>query len=163
MGEPGLEARHGRLLQILKVRLVSNVSNEMGTYYALGVWTIDWMMSDLTLPSELFSEQTYPNVFSWRNRFRSELVAARENGPTPLSLEGVEAVAAILGAEFTDKDLFVDQGDPMQLSEGSEVELFPTDGGGYTHQDRGRLIKLTKDEVAIAVQSEQGREVHVHA
>ena len=163
MGEPGLEARHSRPLQILKVRLVSNVSNEMGTYYAQGVWTIDWMMSDVTLPSELFSEEIYPKVFSWRNRFRSELVAARQAAPSPLSLEGAEAVAAILGAEFTDRDLFVDQDDPVQLSEGSEVGLFPTDGGGYTHQDRGRLIKLTKDEVAIAVQSEQGREVHLHA
>lgn len=30
-------------------------------------------------------------------------------------------------------------------------------------QDRGSLIKLTKDEVALAVRSTNGEEIHVHA
>ena len=44
------------------------------------------------------------------------------------------------------------------------VQVYPTDGGGFTHKDVGRLVKLTKDEVAIAVRSETNdTEVHVHA
>lgn len=30
-------------------------------------------------------------------------------------------------------------------------------------QDRGRLVKLTKEEVAIAVQAETGEEIRIHA
>ena len=71
---------------------------------------------------------------------------------------------AVLNAEYTDTALFIDPGDPLQLREGTNVELYPTDGGGFTHKDRGRLIKLTKDEVAISVKPSLGdKEVHVHA
>ena len=103
-------------------------------------------------------------MYSWRNRFREELKSAQECAPKPLALESTDAVSAILGAEYTDTGLFVDPGDPAKLREGTNVELYPTDTGGFTHEDRGRLIKLTKDEIAISVKPELGdKEVHVHA
>lgn len=71
---------------------------------------------------------------------------------------------AVLSADFVDKDLSVDKADPAKVGEGAKVQLYPTDTGGFTHKDEGTLVKLSKDEVAIAVKSEKdGVEVHLHA
>lgn len=89
---------------------------------------------------------------------------AKGQAPKPVRLQGPKAVEAVLSADFSDKETAVDEMDPIKISAGSNVVVFPTDSGGLNHKDRGRLIKLTKDEVAIAVQSQQpGKEVHVHA
>lgn len=95
-----------------------------------------------------------------------EVEKAQAQAGKALRLQGVDAVQAVLSSDFTDKQLSVDSNDPVQLKEGTSVEVFPTDGGGFMDKDkdRGRLIKLTKDEVAIAVQSEKGdKELHIHA
>lgn len=127
-----------------------------------GVWSIDWIISDLSPPKELFPGAIYPKVYNWGDRFKEALEEAKSQAK-PVTLEGFVAVLAILGPDFSDYDLFVDGTDPIQLQSGTNVQLFPTDGGGFTHKDTGRLVKLTKDQVAIAVRSEKGEEVHVHA
>lgn len=105
-------------------------------------------------------------MYGWHKRFNEELDKAKSRAPKPLTLEGKDAVSAVLNSDFTDKELSVHSNDPIHLKAGTSVEVYPTDGGGFMdkNKDRGRLIKLTKDEVAIAVQSEQGdKEVHIHA
>ncbi|KAK4542516.1 hypothetical protein LTR36_006769 [Oleoguttula mirabilis] len=129
-----------------------------------GVWSFDWIISDLEPPAEYFSEALYPRVYSWRNRFKAALDNARARAPKPVSLKGSAAVQAILGADFSDEGPpTVDPNDPLKLQEGAVVQLFPMDGGGFTHKDRGRLVKLGKDEVAIAVLAKTGEEVRIHA
>ena len=131
-----------------------------------GVWVIDWFVSNLQPPAEYFSESFYPKVYAWRTRFMKEAEQAKSSAPQPVRLEGSEAVPAILNSDFSDKEYSVDSNDPIQLKAGTAVEVFPTDGGGYIdkNRDRGSLIKLTKDEVAIAVRSNEGdKEVHIHA
>ena len=66
-----------------------------------------------------------------------ELEKAKAAAPKPVSLEGSVAVPMILKAEFSDNDLFVDSDDPVKLGSGASVQLFPTDGGGFTHKDTG--------------------------
>lgn len=118
-------------------------------------------------PEALFGEDIYPKVYGWRARYNAALDEARAMAPKVVSLEGSNAVAAILDADYTDESLVVDPHDPITLftsiREGSDVELFPTDGGGFTHKDRGRLIKLNKNEVAISIASRRGEEIHLHA
>ncbi|EMC93991.1 hypothetical protein BAUCODRAFT_124737 [Baudoinia panamericana UAMH 10762] len=104
-------------------------------------------------PSLADLEALYPEVYSWRSRFVAIVRDARALAPKPVSLQ----------AEFSNKELFVDADDPLKIEADTMVELFPTDGGGLTHQDRGRLVKLTKNEVAIAMQTKTGEEVHIHA
>lgn len=131
-----------------------------------GVWVIDWFLGDIQAPKEYFSEETYPKVIAWRNRFKQELEKAKSRAPQPVRLEGADAVQAVLNADFTDKDLQVDSNDPVGIQSGTSVEVYPTDGGGFMdkNKDRGRLVKLTKDEVAISVQAEKGdKEVRIHA
>lgn len=95
-----------------------------------------------------------------------EVEQAKSRAPQPVRLEGSDAVSAILSSDFSDKSPSVDSNDPIELKAGTAVEVYPTDGGGHhdKDRDRGSLIKLTKDEVAISVRSNQGdKEVHIHA
>lgn len=101
-------------------------------------------------------------MFDWRDRFKSEVKSATARAPKAVTLKGDQAVAAILGARFTDRDAGVDSTDPLQLEAGAEVELFPTDSGFGQH-DKGQLVKLRKTGVAIAVQAPTGEKVRVHA
>jgi hypothetical protein len=104
----------------------------------------------------------YPKVYAWIERFRERLRAAQARGPAVSSLQGSKAVPNILQAKLTDEALRVEK-DPLGFTKGELVDLFPLDGGGVTHKDRGRLVKLTKNEVAIAVQAHDSTTVHIHA
>lgn len=127
------------------------------------VWPLDWFLGDLQPSKQHFSAEIYPGVYAWRSRFRTVLDATKQKATKATRVKGEQAASMVTSAKFSDTSLVVDANDPLKLREGSIVELFPLDGGGHTHQDRGRLIKLTKDEVAIAVSSSSGAEVHVHA
>jgi hypothetical protein len=129
-----------------------------------GLWPLDWFIMDLQPSREYFSESIYPKVYGWRRRFRAVLEEAKfSRKEKAVRIKGEQAARIVTGSEFTDGELVVDGDDPLKLKAGMMVELFPLDGGGYSHQDRGRLVKLTKDEVAIAVQAKSGEEVRVHA
>jgi len=125
------------------------------------VWPFDWLNGlKGALPRELISEKQYPKVFAWIARFNDALKAAKTQAPKPASLKGNAAAQRILSASFAEKALKVDNGDPLGLQEGTDVEVFPIDSGSQ-HRDRGRLVGLTGDEVVLSIQA-QGNEVHVH-
>lgn len=69
-------------------------------------------------------------------RYRKELDVAKARVRKSVSLGGADAVRSIVSSDFSDKDMVVDERDPLRLTAGVEVELFPTDGGGFTHQVR---------------------------
>lgn len=105
-----------------------------------GVWVIDWFLGDLKSPQEYFSEKQYPLVHQWRSRYCEELGAAKACMKKPMLLQGPDAVKIISASAFTDKDVIVDTADPLHLMAGTTVELFPTDGGGFTHKVRRPLL-----------------------
>ena len=63
----------------------------------------------------------------------------------------------VTSADFAE-ELWVDGDDPLGLTEGQDVEVWPTDTG-FRHKDRGRLVGLTGNEVVIEVQSKVGGKV----
>jgi hypothetical protein len=128
-----------------------------------GIWPLDWFITDLQPSKEHFSEDIYPKVYGWHARCRSLLDAAKRQAPRAVRVRGEQATIIVTSSQFSDDELMVDANDPLKLREGASVELFPLDGGGHSHQDRGRLVKLTKDEVAIAVQGKSGVEIRIHA
>lgn len=93
----------------------------------------------------------------------AEVKSAKMQASQPMTLKGPAAVASVLAASFTDEDLTVDGSDPISLAAGTEVEVYPIDSGGFTHRDRGRLVKLRKNEVAISIEAPTSEEVRVHA
>ncbi|KAK5726112.1 hypothetical protein LTR17_013014 [Elasticomyces elasticus] len=118
-----------------------------------GVWSFAWILSDLQPPPKHFSKAIYPKVYAWSQARASKVV----------SLKGSEAVPYLLQRPVAELDPIVDPDDPLQLWRGALVDLYPTDGGGFTHQDRGTVVKLAKDEVAIEVHAPTGEAVYIHA
>lgn len=69
----------------------------------------------------------------------------------------------VTSADFAEKELRIDEDDPLGLKEGQDVEVWPTDTG-FRHKDRGRLVGLTRDEVVVEAQSKVGgKVVRIHA
>lgn len=113
------------------------------------------------LPNDIFNEQKFPKVYAWVKRFNEEYKKARSAAPKPTSLRGKDALKRVSEAAFAETNLAVDKSDPLRLKVGEEVQVWPTDSGS-SYRDRGRLLKLSTNEVVIAVKSEAGQEVHLH-
>lgn len=114
------------------------------------------------LPRDLFSEERYPKVFAWHERFNKAIKAAKAAVAKPTTLKGDAALQRIAEASFAEQESAVDEQDPLGLKKGAEVEIWPIDTG-VRHRDRGRVAGLTRDEVVLSVKSEaQGKEIRVH-
>jgi hypothetical protein len=108
----------------------------------------------------LISETQYPKVFGWIKRFNGVLQKAKAQAPKPTGLKGDVAAQRIFHASYAEKDLGIDQADPLGLQPGTRVEIYPTDSGSR-HHDEGRLVGLSEDEAVLSIGSE-GKEVRVH-
>ncbi|KAF2725254.1 hypothetical protein K431DRAFT_215966 [Polychaeton citri CBS 116435] len=127
-----------------------------------GIWPFRWLM-DLKLPAEHFSRDIYPNTYAWIGRFNSAIKAAKATSPKPVTLKGPDAYQAIVSADYFDKQTVVDASDPLRLTRGQRVHVSPIESG-FRHKDIGSLVKLTKEEVAVAVKTKDGKgEVRIHA
>ncbi len=127
------------------------------------IWPFHWLM-DMpgAIPCEVVSDKSHPKVLAWIARFRDALKSAQTPASAPVMLKGPEAVKHIVGAEVSEKGGNVASNDPLGLKEGVNVGVWPIDSG-FSKHDQGRLVTLTSEEVAIAVQSTVGgKEVHVH-
>lgn len=100
---------------------------------------------------------------AWIARYETVLSEALKRQGKPSKVKGDVALEAITSARYTDEQLRVDSSDPLQLTEGTLVEVWPTDGGGHNHHDRGKLVKLVRDEVAIQLQTSNGKDIRLHA
>jgi len=127
------------------------------------IWVVDWLVSMKgSLPADVISARQFPKVYAWIERFRAAVKAARSAVPKPAALKGPAAAKFILDAEFAESSSGVDADEPLGLTAGMEVEVYPTDSG-FLNRDRGRLVTLTQSEVTIASRSSEGREVRIHA
>lgn len=98
-----------------------------------GVWVVDWFVGSLQPDRRFFSRDLYPAVYGWRDRYQEAVLAAKDRVKS-VQIQGPEAVSFITRSDLVDKDIRVEEDDPLRLTEGTEVELFPTDSGGFTHQ-----------------------------
>ena len=127
------------------------------------VWPFHWLNAvPDAIPDSTPSAKTFPRVFSWIERFDSAVKAARDKTGKAMELKGPAAIRHITDAAFMETELVVNEDDETGLRRDEMVEVYPLDSG-FAHKDRGRLVKLTKDEVAIAVTAENGREIRVHS
>lgn len=99
-----------------------------------GAWVLDWFLGDLMPDQAFFSEKHYPRVHAWRSRYRDAVKAATKSTQKPARLQGSQAVEAVTSSAFLDRELEVDASDPLKLTKGDQVKVFPTDGGGSHHQ-----------------------------
>jgi hypothetical protein len=114
------------------------------------------------LPKESFSQDQNPKTWAWLGRFKKTTREA-EKSSKAVSLDGQAAMQHIVAASYHDQQTGVDETDPVKLKEGDLVQLWPTDSG-FRHKDQGHLVKLTRDEVVLAIQTKSGgQEIRVHA
>lgn len=109
------------------------------------------------LDPDLISSMHFPKVFAWIDRFNGAVAAAKKKVPKPTTLKGDAATERVLTAKLVDSDIGVNASDPLKLTKGQEVEVWPTDSGVH-HRDRGSLLGLGDDEVVI----EAGTGIRVH-
>jgi hypothetical protein len=115
------------------------------------------------LPKHSFPKDQHPNTWAWLARFKKTVKAAEASSAKAMSLDGKAAFQHITSASYHDHKTGVDKTDPLQLQQGDLVDLCPTDSG-FRHKDSGRLLKLDKDQVVLAIQTNSGaKEVRIHA
>lgn len=126
------------------------------------VWPFHWLAGiQGALPPNVISARQYPKVFAWIDRFQKAVSAAKSSAPKPTTLKGVDAVAHITKAEFSDPEGQVDENDPLGFKKGQEVEVWPIDTGFRNH-DLGKLVALTMKEVVITGQTKANMDIRIH-
>lgn len=114
------------------------------------------------LPKQTFAKEQHPKAWAWLSRFKKTVKEA-EKSSKAVPLDGQAAMQHIISASYHDQQTGVADNDPVKLKEGDLVQLWPTDSG-FRHKDQGFLVKLTKDEVVLAIQTRSGsEEIRVHA
>ncbi|OAA68658.1 Thioredoxin-like fold protein [Niveomyces insectorum RCEF 264] len=124
--------------------------------------------SAASAPQAGLSREQYPRLLAWVDRFNTVLRAARKAREPPVPrLDGPTAAAAVWAAPFHevqpdsngDND-YVDPSDPVArvsgLRAGQRVVVWPTDTGA-SGRDVGRLVRLTADEVVLAIGPSEDR------
>ncbi|KAF2007497.1 hypothetical protein P154DRAFT_614838 [Amniculicola lignicola CBS 123094] len=126
-----------------------------------GVWPFEWLVADRamkeSLPEQYVSASKYPKTYAWVQRLLNEVQARKARQPKPERLGGsaVESMTESTSAQPESTTIISD--DPLGLSEGDAVEVYPTDYG-FTHKDHGSIIGLTSNEVVIL----NSKGLHLH-
>ena len=133
-----------------------------GDVLFVAVWPFHWLAGIKgALPLNIISAKQYPKVFAWIDRFQKAVSTAKLSAPKPTTLKGVDAVAQIVQAEYSDQEGQVDENDPLGLKKGQDVEVWPIDSG-FRHHDQGKLVALTTKEVVVTGQTKTKKEIRIH-
>lgn len=115
------------------------------------------------LPKEAFPKDQHPKTWAWLNRFKKAVKEAEASAKKAVPVDGKAAFQHIISASYHDQQAGVDDQDPLGFKEGDSVELWPIESG-FRHKDKGRLVKLTREEVVLAIPTRSGgKEIRVHA
>lgn len=118
------------------------------------VWVWDWLigmsmgMGD-AVEEDLITQEKYPKTFAWVTRFRDNIQDVERQNGKPVVLSDEDAIASILQSDFTESEGEMDPYEPLKLSKGQLVEVWPSDYGSKYH-DQGQLVSIGVKEVVIA-------------
>lgn len=109
------------------------------------IWSVRWTLKSLGLGQEEgLTPKDFPGIHDWVERYSE--ITGKDDAP---KLSGEEAKKIILGAvESAQVDASIDSTDPLELSKGEQVQIYPTDADP-THPQKGSLVILTQKEVAV--------------
>lgn len=137
-----------------------------------GVWILHWLRGiPGALPKDLLSEQQFPRVFAWIERFDKAVKSAAQKVGSVPTLSGEQATRTVVEAEFVDRAEDFGQVAPEEpvakvlgLKKGDRVVVHPTDTG-FTYKDSGKLLNLDANEVVFETRAtvEGTPAVRVHA
>lgn len=109
-------------------------------------WALGWILKALGLAQEPgFSEKEFPRTYKW--------VAS---WPTPQyeDLSQEQVWESVKGAQYTARDIGVDERDPLRIKEGTEVTVENADTEPGKHPQRGKLVGVDQREVVVELKNE---------
>ena len=96
-------------------------------------------------------------------RFEKAVKEAKTKAPKVVNVKEPEIEKTWETAGWAEEgSMQVNEQDPIKLHADEEVEVFPADTG-MNHKDKGKLIKLTPEEVVIEKRTSAGRAIRIHA
>lgn len=120
------------------------------------------------LPTEIFSDSTYPKTMAWIKRFKQAVNEGQKSLGRAEKVSGEDALKLTTTSPWNESPGPVDQRDSVIVAEGLNagdlVTVWPTDSG-FSHKDTGRLVSLTSTEVVIETNAKDaaGTALRVHA
>jgi len=128
-----------------------------------GVWLFSWLFGMKGAVDEIATKDEFPKVFAWVARFEKAVKEAKATVPKVVNIKGPEIEKAWGTAGWAEEgSMQVNEQDPIKLHADEEVEVFPADTG-MNHKDKGKLIRLTSEEVVIEKRTAAGRDIRIHA
>ena len=113
-------------------------------------WAVGWSLKAIGLGQEPgFSEQDFPSIYKW--------VAS---WPTPqyTELSQEEVWEKVKGAEYTAKDIGVNDRDPLDMKAGTDVTVENSDTEAGAHPQKGKLVGVNDRETVVELKN--GIRVH---
>jgi glutathione S-transferase len=115
-------------------------------------WPFKWLLMEPTmvgsLPSEHFTKERYPKLYTWVERFVAETEKKGKRLGQVTALDGKAMAERTFSASSSSDDVSFIDGDPLGLQKEDDVEVFPADYG-QVGKSTGKLIGLTTHEVVI--------------
>ncbi|KAF2034483.1 hypothetical protein EK21DRAFT_97570 [Setomelanomma holmii] len=125
------------------------------------VWPFEWMIMDRNmnecLPEAHISDKIYPKVFAWVRRFMSVVEEKKSARPKPTTFNGAAMANLTLSATSATDDIGFINDDPLDITPGEELEVYPSDYG-QMGKTAGQLVGLSTTEVVI--RNAKGLNVH---
>lgn len=126
-----------------------------------GIWTFHWATTKGLLLREALDkegtvdEKQFPRTFAYVDRFADAMAKKQLKNGKPEKLSDEETIKTILDSDFFEPEGKVDERDPLKLKKGQVVEIWPVESG-FNHHDKGELVSIGVNEVAIASKTEVG-------
>lgn len=119
-----------------------------------GVWTFSWTLHEKMhmleyLEKDIINEKQYPKTFAYVDRFQKAIAKKQEQNGVPEVLPDDDCINRILDSDFFELEGTIDEHDPLKLSKGQLVEIWPVESG-FTHHDKGELVAIGVKEVVIS-------------
>jgi glutathione S-transferase len=116
------------------------------------VWPFEWMIIDRNmvecLPEQSINEKIFPKVYAWVRRFMSVVEEKKKTCAKPTALDGAAMKTRTLNEPSSTDDIGFISNDPLALTLGSPVQIFPSDYG-QIGVSSGTLTGLSTTEVVI--------------
>lgn len=124
-------------------------------------WALVWIDGmDEGLPQEHFSEQRFPKVRAWMNRYRSILHQEQQKRGPVEDISGDEAAKLIKISPVNVEEAGVNPIDPVAkslgLSKGDLITIWTNDVPKVVEKDTGKLVALLSNEIVMDVTTPGG-------
>lgn len=128
-----------------------------------GVWVFHWLVGfGVGALEKAVTREEFPRVWAWVGRFDAEMKRLKKEVVVG-KVDVREVEEGIARGVFVEEVVGgVDGRDPLGLTVGEEVEVWPVDSG-FKQKERGNLVALGREEVVVEKRTGKGEVIRLHA